>query len=52
MLRCPVDVFVETGFTTLHFDRLWLSVMVSVAKRSYLDEGCGLHLSVGIRSHI
>jgi hypothetical protein len=33
-----VDIALGTGSTTLRFDWLWFSVMVSVTKRSFLEE--------------
>lgn len=42
----------ELGFTPA-LDWLWFSVCSpSVAIRSFLDEACGLHLSVGKRANI
>ena len=39
--------------TTLHFDWLWLCVMVAIyCKEKFLDENLGLHLSMCIRTNI
>lgn len=37
------------GSTTLCFNWLLFSVVVSATKRSYLDEGYGLQLSISMR---
>ena len=37
---------------SLYFDQLWLSVVTSVAKTSFLDEGSGAVLSLSIRINI
>ena len=42
----------ELGSTTLHFDWMWFSIIFSVEKRSFLDEGQGLHLSLCLKTNI
>lgn len=42
------------GSTTLYFDQLWFSMVVFVAKGSFLEEGnyTYLHLSMAMRANI
>ena len=49
---CVVDESIGIGHLMVSSLQFFLSVMVSVTKRSYFDEGRHLHCSVGIRKSI